>query len=179
MWILSSNRGHRWIYSYALKGWQTGVKASKSFGSDAKQIVSWMRLVSSTEMPISASQSNCREGVLYLISKNIKNATYSSDVHTLERSEVESALSQLFGRHGRIKDHVTILEFDEKAKFTQQKGFPIHLQEAVQNEIVRPMNEKQMEKVCSVNDKVIIQPILFTVKNDKSVTVAFDAGKVN
>ena len=78
---------------------------------------------------------------------------------------VESAFRRNFRRHGRIKDHVIELEFFEILKFTQQKGrrIPIQLQEAVQNEIVRLMNEKHIENMSTVNDMVVIQSTVIIV----------------
>ena len=69
-----------------------------------------------------------------MINKKLGNATNSTEVHTSEWSEVESAFPRIFGRQGRIKDHVFKHEFKENENFNQQTGrrAPIQLQEAVQ-----------------------------------------------
>ena len=110
-------------------------------------------------------------------SKKLMNATNSSEVHTIERSEMESTFPNSYKRHGRIKDHLIKLEFIDDVKFTQQKGrrVPIKLQEVVQNEIARPMKEKYNKKMSTVNDNVSIQPTVITVKKDKSVKISLDA----
>ena len=101
-----------------------------------------------------------------MISKNLTNAANSSEVHTIEQSEVESAFWQLFRRCGRIKDHLIKLEIHQSVKYTQQKKLPIQLQEAVQNEIARLIFKKRIEKVSTVNDNMFIQPTVFTLKRE-------------
>ena len=77
---------------------------------------------------------------------------------------MESAFPQLFGRHGRKKDHVIKLEDKKYVKFIQQKSkrLPIQLEKAVQNKIAQLMNEKHIQKVSTLNNKVFTQPTLIT-----------------
>ena len=66
-------------------------------------------------------------------------------------------------------------------KITQQKGrrVPVQLQEVVQEEIERLLEEGHIEKVNEVTDKQFIQPVVITVKKDKSVKIALDARALN
>ena len=68
------------------------------------------------------------------------------------------------------------IEFKQNAKITQQKGrkIPIQLQDAVQAEIDRLL-ERHIEKVNEITNKQFIQPVVITVKKDKSVKIALDA----
>ena len=73
------------------------------------------------------------------------------------------------------------IEFKQNAKITQQKGrrVPVQLQEAVQKEIERLLEEGRIENVNEVTDKQFIQPVVITVKEDKSVKIALDARAIN
>ena len=76
---------------------------------------------------------------------------------------------------------MTKLQVDENVKFPQQKGrfIPIQLQGAVRSGLVRLVNEKHIEKLSTVKNKVFIQPTVITVKKDKSVKSAMDGRELN
>ena len=76
-----------------------------------------------------------------------------------------------------MNKHKVRIEFKQNAKITQQKGrrVPVQLKEAVQKEIERLLEERHIEKVNEVTDKQFIQPVVITVKKDKSVRIALDA----
>ena len=89
--------------------------------------------------------------------------------------------SELFTRQGQLIGHEVKIEFTPHAKITQQKGrrVPVQLQDAVQKEIERLLNEGHIERVTEVIDNEFIQPIVITVKRDKSVKIALDARALN
>ena len=84
---------------------------------------------------------------------------------------------ELFTRQGQLIGHEVEKEFKPHAKITQQKGrrVPVQLQDAVQKEIERLLNEGHIERVTEVTDKEFVQSIVITVKRDKSVKIALDA----
>ena len=57
------------------------------------------------------------------------------------------------------------IEFKQNAKITQQKGIrvPVQLQEAVQKETERLLEEGYVEKINEVTDKQFIQPLVIKV----------------
>ena len=77
-------------------------------------------------------------------------------------------MNQKIGTTNKINKHKVKIEFKQNAKITQQKGrrVPIQLQEAVQDEIERLLNEGHIERVSEVTDKQFIQPVVITVKKD-------------
>ena len=101
---------------------------------------------------------------IYTIKQNVKqpneqnNPKDSShiDNHN-ENINLQNQFSSLFTRQGQIRDHTVKIEFKSEAKITQQKGrrVPIQLQDAVQEEIERLLNEGHIEKVTDVTDKRI------------------------
>ena len=77
-----------------------------------------------------------------------------------------------------MKSYEIKIKMKEGAKITQQKGrrTPIQLQNQVDNEIEKLLNEGHIEKVDKIQDDVFIQPTVITVKKDnKSVKFALDA----
>ena len=64
---------------------------------------------------------------------------------------------------------------------TQQKGrrVPLQLQSAEETEIAQFIKEGHIRRVDKINDKVFIQPVIITVKKDKTVKVALDARLLN
>ena len=64
---------------------------------------------------------------------------------------------------------------------TQQKGrgVPLQLHSAVETEIAQLIKEGHIRRVDKMNDNVIIQPVVITVKKNKTVKVALDATLLN
>ena len=87
----------------------------------------------------------------------------------------------MFIRLGQLIGHKVKVEFESNAKITQQNGRrePIRLQEAVQEEIERILNEGHIERVTEATDQEFIQPVVITVKRDKNAKIAFDALAIN
>ena len=79
------------------------------------------------------------------------------EVNSIEKEEEQSTetkqfcneFSKLFKRHVKIKDHKIKIKLKPDAKITQQKGrrIPIQLQNAVDAEIKRLLNEGHIEKL--------------------------------
>ena len=98
-----------------------------------------------------------------------------------EQIKLKEQFKKLFERQGKLNKHKVKIEYKQNAKITQQKGrrVPIQLQEAVQAEVERLLEEGHIEKVNEVTDKQFIQPVVITVKKDKSVKLALDARAMN
>ena len=98
-----------------------------------------------------------------------------------EQINLKEQFKELFERQGKLNKHKVKIEFKQNAKITQQKGrrVPIQLQEAVQAEVERLLEEGHIEKFNEVTDKQFIQPVVITVKKDKSVKIALDARAMN
>ena len=84
-------------------------------------------------------------------------------------------------RKGKIKGHTIKRAFKENAKTTQQKGrrVPLQLQESVEQEIHKLFADGHIQRVEKINDEVFIQPVVITVKRDKSVKIALDSRSLN
>ena len=97
------------------------------------------------------------------------------------QTKLKEQFSKLFTRQGQLIGHEGKIEFKPHAKITQQKGrrVPVQLQDAVQKEIERLLNEGHIERVTEATDEEFIQPIVITVKRDMSVKIALDARALN
>ena len=98
-----------------------------------------------------------------------------------EQTKPKEQFSELFTRQGHLIGYEVKIEITPHAKITQRKDrrVPVQLQDAVQKEIERLLNEGFIERVTEVTDKEFIQPIVITVKIEKSVKIALDARAVN
>ena len=63
----------------------------------------------------------------------------------------------------------------------QQKGrhIPIHLQERVEGELNKLIDQKHIIKLDKCSDRQFISPIVITVKKDQTVKLALDSKKIN
>ena len=63
------------------------------------------------------------------------------------------------------------------AEITHQKGrrIPLQLQEAVEAKIDKLRKDGHIRKVEKISDDVVIQPVVITVKKDKTVRLVLDA----
>ena len=87
----------------------------------------------------------------------------------------------LFKRRGRVNNYKIKIEMKDDTRITQQKGrrIPIQLQEQVDNEINTLLEQGHIERVDTIKDDVFIQPVVITVKKDRSVKIALDARALN
>ena len=88
---------------------------------------------------------------------------------------------ELFERRGRIKHHKIHARLHEGTAVKQQKGcrVPIQLQESVNKEVSRLMQESHIVTVQEIKEDVFLQPTVITVKKDRSVKIALDARESN
>ena len=72
-------------------------------------------------------------------------------------------------------------QFIEEFVPIQQKGqrIPIHLQERVEGELNKIINQKHIIKLDNFSDRQFISPIVITVKKDQIVKFALDSKKIN
>ena len=56
---------------------------------------------------------------------------------------------------------------------------PLQLQDAVEAEIAKLLKEGHIRKVDKISDEVFIQPVVVTVKKDKTVKRALEARALN
>ena len=59
------------------------------------------------------------------------------------------------------------------------RPIPLHLQEAVGEEIEKVMKSGHLEKMKHVDEDCFVSPVVITVKSDKSVKKALDSRKLN
>ena len=66
-------------------------------------------------------------------------------------------------------------------RITPQKGrrIPIQLQDQVDSKITILLDQGHIEKVDTIKDDVFIQPVVITIKKDRSVKIALDARALN
>ena len=87
----------------------------------------------------------------------------------------------VFKRRGRVNNYKIKTEMKDGTRITQQKGrrIPIQLQDQVDSEITNLLDQEHIERVDTIKDDVFIQPVVITVKKDRSVKIALDARALN
>ena len=87
----------------------------------------------------------------------------------------------LFTRIGKIRNAKVRAEFFENLKAIQQKRrrVPITLQEKVDKEIHRLINEGHIIKLQECSDKYFVSLIVITVKKDGSIKLALESRELN
>ena len=88
---------------------------------------------------------------------------------------------QLCIRIGKSKHHVMKTQFNKNIEPIQQKGrrIPIHLQERIEAELNKFIDQKHVIKLDKCSDKQFISPIVITFKKDQTVKLALDSKKIN
>ena len=89
--------------------------------------------------------------------------------------------SNLFSRVEKIRNYKVPAEFFENLTPVQQKGrrVPISLQEKVDAEIDKPLQQGHIEKLTECSDNYFVSPIVITVKKDGSVKLALESRELN
>ena len=89
---------------------------------------------------------------------------------------VKDNYAQLCVRIVKTKNHTMKTQFIEEFVPIQQKGrrIPIHLQERVEREIIKLIDQKHIIKLDKCSDKQFLNPIVITVKKDHTVKLALD-----
>ena len=87
----------------------------------------------------------------------------------------------LITRIGKVRNAKVRADFFENLKPIQQKGrrVPISLQDKVDKEINRLMNEGHMVKLQECSDKYFVSPIVITVKKDGSIKLTLESRELN
>ena len=90
-------------------------------------------------------------------------------------------VQQLCVRIGKSKHRVMKTQFNKDFEPVQQKGrrIPIHLQERVEAELNKLIDQKHIIKLDKCSDKQFISSIVITVKKDQTVKLALDSKKTN
>ena len=85
--------------------------------------------------------------------------------------------NNLFHRVGKIKNYKVHAEFFETLMPIQQKGrrVPITLQDKVDKEISKLLQQGHIEKLEDCSDKYFVSPIVIKVKKDGSVKLALES----
>ena len=98
--------------------------------------------------------------------------------------EVEQLVEEfpnLFKGRGRVNNYKIKIDMKDGTRVTQQKGrrIPLQLQDQVDKEIKQLLEQGHIERVDTIKDDVFIQPVVITVKKDRSVKIALDARALN
>ena len=98
-----------------------------------------------------------------------------------EANQLVEEFPNLFKRRGRVNNYKIKIDMKDGTRVTQQKGrrIPLQLQDQVDKEIKQLLEQGQIEKVDTIKDDVFIQPVVITVKKDRSVKIALDARALN
>ena len=109
------------------------------------------------------------------------NGEYFESIdHISEQQNIEhlkQKFPELFSRQGKTKGYKIKCEFRNDATITQQKGrrIPLQLLDAVEDEMEKVLKEGHIRRVDKISDELFIQPVVVTVKKDKTVEIAPDA----
>ena len=97
------------------------------------------------------------------------------------KTRIAKQFPQLITRIGRSKIHIVKSKFHRNFQPKHQKGrrVPINLQERVNNEIQKLLEEGRIEKLNNCSDQYFISPIVITVKRDQTIKLALDSKILN
>ena len=117
---------------------------------------------------------------------SISRESDESEQHSCSSDESDAQhlvqeFPNLFKRRGRVNNYKIKIEMKDDTRITQQKGrrIPIQLQDQVDNEINKLLEQGHIERVDTIKDDVFIQPVVITVKQDRSVKIALYARALN
>ena len=97
------------------------------------------------------------------------------------KTRIAKQFPQLITRISRSKIHIVKSKFHRNFQPKHQKGrrVPINLQERVNYEIKKLLEEGHIEKLNNCSDQYLISPIVFTVKRDQTIKLALDSKTLN
>ena len=97
------------------------------------------------------------------------------------KEQIAKTFPELISRIGRSKNHGAKSKFHKYFQPRHQKGrsIPINLQEKVNIELKKFLDEKNIKKLSSCPDKYFISPIVVTVKKDQTIKLALDSKVLN
>ena len=133
-----------------------------------------------------------RDGLKPLIGRDLFDALRISVTQTLKyessmvntitsqcpfKTRIAKKFPQLITRIGRSKIDIVKSKFHRNFQPKHQKGrgVPINLQERVNNEIKKLLEEGHIEKMNNCSEKYFISPIVITVKRDQTIKLALDS----
>ena len=97
------------------------------------------------------------------------------------KPRIANRLPQLISRIVRSKIHIVKSKFHKNFQPKHQKGrrVPINLQDRVNNEIKKLLEEGHIEKLNNCSDQYFISPKVFKVKRDQTIKLALDSKILN
>ena len=100
--------------------------------------------------------------------KQVLNITEEYTSNPDIKQWVKKNFANLCVRIGKTKSHVMKIQFNPDVTPIQKKGRrnPIHLQERVEKELNKLIDQKHIIKLEKYSDKQFISPIVKTVKKD-------------
>ena len=86
------------------------------------------------------------------------------------KTRIAKQFPQLISRIGRSKIHIVKSKFHKNFQPRHQKGrrVPLNLQERVNSEITKFLEEGHIEKLNNCSDQYFVSPIVITVKQDQT-----------
>ena len=98
-----------------------------------------------------------------------------------EANQLVGEFPNMFKRRGRVNNYKIKIDMKDGTRVTQPKvrRIPLKLQDQVDKEIKQLLEQGHIEKVDTIKDDVFIQPVVITVKRDRSVKIALDARALN
>ena len=124
-------------------------------------------------------QAPSTEGVNSIHSKE---GTVSTDNDLDDwQTHFSKQFQHLFRRVGRIRNYKVQADFFKNLTPIQQKGrrVPITLQEKVNKEIDKLLEQGHIQKLEECSDNYFVSPIVITVKKDGSVKLALESRELN
>ena len=97
------------------------------------------------------------------------------------KEQIAKTFPGLISRIGRSKSHVSKSKFHKDFQPRHQKGtrIPINLQDKVNIELKKLLDEKHIIKFSSCPDKYFISPFVVTVEKDQTIKLALDSKVLN
>ena len=97
------------------------------------------------------------------------------------KTRKENQFPQLTSRIGRSKVHIVDSKFHKnfQPKHQNVRRVPINLQERVNIEIIKVLQEEHIEKLNNCSDQYFISPIVITVKRDQTKKLVSDSKILN
>ena len=98
-----------------------------------------------------------------------------------DAKQLVEEFTNLFKRRGRVNNYKFKIDMKYGTRATQQKGrrIPLPLQDQVDKEFETLLEQGHIEKVDTIKDDVFTQPVVITVKKDRSVKIASDSRALN
>ena len=123
-----------------------------------------------------------RLGLAVAQSSSVKGNQVNTIVSSLEFNEhIAKSFPNLILRIGKLKNHVAKSNFHKDIQPRHQKGrrIRINLQDKVNKELQKLLDENHIIKLSSCPDKYFISPIVVRVKKDQTNKLALDSKILN